>query len=367
MEEAKDIITVREPWTARYNYYVPYIHRIIQHRSPWENPAQVLDRILDTLGSNFADARVWPKIYYFLLGFHTIPSQIPTPDELCYYWENSVHCLAAGLPKPDSQFLCPTTTYDQSSLAMSAGDTLGQQDGFVPAIVSLGVETAQISFSDHQKPDECGWGRPRKHPSEAYSTLPSSSPAFAPKTMSRHWEFINCTFPNMVQHVSSPNTNYGHLRFINFVSDMAQKTSPENQSLCPPKQTDSLPSQMANHVPSTTVAADSLPAPLPPSVEEAYRKKCIELKRRMQEVEESNKIYRLRKERLTRGIRKMRLERAYLLEILGKRMKKNGGSVDGLQGIYDEESEGSSEGPPTVCLPPLKSFHPIETLKHGES
>jgi hypothetical protein len=32
----------------------------------------------------------------------------------------------------------------------------------------------------------------------------------------------------------------------------------------------------------------AIPPPLPPSVEEAYRKKCIELRRRMNEVEEHN-------------------------------------------------------------------------------
>lgn len=69
----------------------------------------------------------------------------------------------------------------------------------------------------------------------------------------------------------------------------------------------------------------------------------------MTEVEESNNAYRLRKVRLMRGIRKMRLERAFLLEILGKRMKKNGTGANGAQGFYDEYSEGSSEGPPTVC------------------
>lgn len=97
-----------------------------------------------------------------------------------------------------------------------------------------------------------------------------------------------------------------------------------------------------------TVAASSAPT-LPPSVEEAYKKKCIQLKRRMTEVEESNNAYRLRKVRLMRGIRKMRLERAFLLEILGKRMKKNGTGANGAQGFYDDYSEGSSEGPPTVC------------------
>ena len=121
---------------------------------------------------------------------------------------------------------------------------------------------------------------------------------------------------------------------------------------------------IANSSSSRTVAAGTIPPPLPPSVEEAYKKKCIELKRRMQEVEESNDVFRVRKARLARGIRKMRLERAYLLEMLGKRMKKNGSSVDGFPQPYDEESDGSSEGPPTVSfsspstcrLAPLKSL-----------
>jgi len=96
------------------------------------------------------------------------------------------------------------------------------------------------------------------------------------------------------------------------------------------------------------VVAGSLPPTLPPSVEEAYKKKCIELKRRLQEVEETSDTFRLRKVRLMRGIRKMRLERAFLLETLGKRMKKNGSGINGMHRFYDEDSEGSSEGPPTV-------------------
>jgi len=104
------------------------------------------------------------------------------------------------------------------------------------------------------------------------------------------------------------------------------------------------------------VAANNHTGPLPPSVEEAYRRKCIELKRRMAEVEESNDAFRLRKARATRGIRKMRLERAYLLETLGKRMKKAGSTNEGMQGYYDEESEGSSEGPPTVGLSSSKHY-----------
>jgi len=97
---------------------------------------------------------------------------------------------------------------------------------------------------------------------------------------------------------------------------------------------------------ATVAAANATPPVLPPSVEEAYKKKCIELKRRMNEVEEHNDTLRLRKVRLERGIQKMRLERAILLETLAKRMQKQG--ADGPSGGYDDESEGSSEGPPTV-------------------
>ena len=78
----------------------------------------------------------------------------------------------------------------------------------------------------------------------------------------------------------------------------------------------------------------------------------------MNEVEEANDVLRLRKERQARGIRKLRLERAYLLEILAKRMGKNGGSIDGVHGVFDEDSEGSSEAPPTVSLAPFFPHYP---------
>lgn len=71
----------------------------------------------------------------------------------------------------------------------------------------------------------------------------------------------------------------------------------------------------------------------------------------MQEVEEANDALRLRKIRHLKAIRKARLERALLLEHLGRLLKKNGADVGGLGAIYDEDSEGSSEGPPTVRLP----------------
>jgi hypothetical protein len=81
------------------------------------------------------------------------------------------------------------------------------------------------------------------------------------------------------------------------------------------------------------------PPPLPPSVEEAYRRKCIQLKQRMNEVEEANDASRARLVRLQRAIEKMRLERAFLLEQLAKRTSTN-----------VEDSEGSPSPPPTVCF-----------------
>ncbi|KAK7730744.1 hypothetical protein SLS57_001575 [Botryosphaeria dothidea] len=77
--------------------------------------------------------------------------------------------------------------------------------------------------------------------------------------------------------------------------------------------------------------------PLPPSVEAAYYRKCIALKRRLNEIEANNEAARLRKVRLDRAILKMRLERAFLLERLAERMAPN---VD--------DSDRSTSPPPTV-------------------
>jgi len=67
--------------------------------------------------------------------------------------------------------------------------------------------------------------------------------------------------------------------------------------------------------------------PLAPSVEKAYYRKCIELKRRLNEVEEANDAARLRRLRLNRAVLKMRLERAFLLEQMAKRMEVDDGVV----------------------------------------
>lgn len=83
----------------------------------------------------------------------------------------------------------------------------------------------------------------------------------------------------------------------------------------------------------------TIPPPLPPSVEAAYKRKCLDLRKRLNEVSTLNNSLRTRKARLQRGVFKLRLERAFLLDQLGKRTD--------LQ-IEGEESEGSERGPPTV-------------------
>jgi hypothetical protein len=85
-------------------------------------------------------------------------------------------------------------------------------------------------------------------------------------------------------------------------------------------------------------AAHSIPPTLPPSVEEAYRRKCIQLKQRSNEIDEANDAARLRLARIKRQVEKLRVERAFLLEQLSKRTSTN-----------VEDSEGSPSPPPTVC------------------
>ncbi|KAF2821396.1 hypothetical protein CC86DRAFT_459054 [Ophiobolus disseminans] len=83
---------------------------------------------------------------------------------------------------------------------------------------------------------------------------------------------------------------------------------------------------------------------LPPSVETAYYRKCIDIRRRITDIEDSNDSTRQRILRLNRGVQKMRLERAFLLEQLNKHMEYN---ID--------DSDRSSSPPPTPTDKPLRS------------
>ncbi|QVM05536.1 hypothetical protein D8B26_000244 [Coccidioides posadasii str. Silveira] len=71
------------------------------------------------------------------------------------------------------------------------------------------------------------------------------------------------------------------------------------------------------------------PPPNPPSIESAYKQKCIDLKKRLQEIESHNEALRARNERGHRYLQKMRLESCILLERLGL-----------LTGMTDENGPG---------------------------
>ncbi|KAI4114911.1 MAG: hypothetical protein LQ345_004389 [Seirophora villosa] len=107
--------------------------------------------------------------------------------------------------------------------------------------------------------------------------------------------------------------------------------------------------------PQSIGASATAPSALPPSVEAAYKIKCIALKKRMAEIEEHNNGTRERVVRNERAIRKLRLERAILVNRLGEIINKNGVEISGLPVMSDDNSEGSSEGPPTPHEKPLRS------------
>ncbi|KAJ5463954.1 hypothetical protein N7475_007089 [Penicillium sp. IBT 31633x] len=75
----------------------------------------------------------------------------------------------------------------------------------------------------------------------------------------------------------------------------------------------------------------SIPPANPPSVEIAYKRKCIALKKRLAEVEAENELMRTRNRRGSQYIQKMRLETCMLLERLAK-----------VTGMADEAKTGAA-------------------------
>ncbi|KAK2753116.1 hypothetical protein FQN55_005076 [Onygenales sp. PD_40] len=142
------------------------------------------------------------------------------------------------------------------------------------------------------------------------------------------------------------------------------------------------------------------PPPNPPSIEAAYKKKCIALKKRLNEVQESNFEMQQRNEMGLRYIKKMRLESCILLErlaaltgmaeeqgistelrarnaaLLKEMGPQNTGRVGGAESrapepfrasygidFMDDGTEGSSEGhPPTPQERPLR----VKRNRRGE-
>ncbi|RMY88941.1 hypothetical protein D0861_04545 [Hortaea werneckii] len=118
--------------------------------------------------------------------------------------------------------------------------------------------------------------------------------------------------------------------------------------------------------PSETASQNT---PLAPSVEKAYYRKCIQLKRRLNEVEGANEELKIRRVRLDRSIMKMRLERAFLLDELRKRMDQN---IDGSEASEDERTASPPPDRPhrdkrrrhANPEPPAQPQHPSNSTSH---
>ncbi|KAI5779686.1 hypothetical protein EDC01DRAFT_718883 [Geopyxis carbonaria] len=91
----------------------------------------------------------------------------------------------------------------------------------------------------------------------------------------------------------------------------------------------------------------NITAHLPASVEQSYRQKCKEIKKRIVEIESSNDLLTSQIQRARRAIQRMRLERAFLLQQLEIRTD-----------IRVEDSEGSPSPPPTPSQKPLRVKRP---------
>lgn len=142
---------------------------------------------------------------------------------------------------------------------------------------------------------------------------------------------------------------------------------------------------MDTSAPSTTTTTNNHSTPNPPSIELAYKKKCIQLKKRLNEIEAENDLIRARNKRAKLYVAKMRLETCIMLERLATvtgmldeaasssaAVGGSGGGQQGgisaelrakaaaivtsahaqsTQGVMDDETEGSSEEQPPTVIP----------------
>ena len=297
-----------------YDVYFPHVRRVIYTVAPREPLEDVLRFIHHHLKIPMSEPEAMVRIYYWLVHGRPAPATIEyiplRTDPLGngkLRWPSRDYKEWRWITQPDKDLMLKPPS-DSIQFAPIFTHSVRSQ----PPVPILGPVSNAI-----------------RNPIRAASTTSLDSP--------------DCNSYSTPGPLQGPTTGGALNRPIhNPVSDILQPQlhTPSGREM----------KEVANPSSQSAMAPGAIPPALPPSVEEAYKRKCIDLKRRMNEVETSNDAYRLRKVRLMRGIRKMRLERAFLLETLGKRMRKNGTSVNGLNGMYDEDSEGSSESPPTVGL-----------------
>lgn len=162
---------------------------------------------------------------------------------------------------------------------------------------------------------------------------------------------------NSIMHATEQARNPPHLQNMRADAPFNPNNMSTGQSMAPPPQATSWRLASSESISSRSTYDNSrkafdltqttdVPPPLAPTVEEAYRRKCIQLKQRLNEIEADNEATRVRVQRIERSIQKQRIERAFLLEQLAKRTSTN-----------VEDSEGSPSPPPTVSIPLTSDIH----------
>ncbi|KUJ19281.1 uncharacterized protein LY89DRAFT_612890, partial [Mollisia scopiformis] len=216
-------------------------------------------------------------------------------------------------PLPDDN-LSSSAGQDLPSTELRAGPST-QQDAARPLLASYppGYYYAAVQFQ--------------------YARLSSVTPPYS-----------NASYPYPVPWSAAYPNGFSAPKYISPYAESVQPAAPDSD-LPTTVPASSIPSDSStsSHSPLTKTTG-VIPPELPPSVEEAYRKKCIELKQRLNEVEEGNDAARQRISRIGRSVQKLRLERAFLLEQLAKRTSTN-----------VEDSEGSPSPPPTPKEKPLRT------------
>ena len=350
-----------EHLTSNSDWMIPYIHALIKFnvpdlKAPIETVVQHL--IVDELSLE-QDLYRLPKLWTWLLNGNQSPLEAPRIqktglvridngrlEEICR--QQGFRDVPLGSPEQKKRDTVATVTFESQSTkpevkdATAVGKALTQRKRrqkrakfYAYILKSDGSLSRRLQHSSPNPPKKASTTRAPCQGSGSLGRAPQQS--------------------QPVRGTSATSPSHFLLKSTLPASALPFKTlSPLQKNLhCKPTRVKKIPRIMTDKKKPRKVAAGTVPPTLPPTVEKAYREKCIELKRRLAEVEQSNDSFRLRKNRLLRGIRKMRLERTILLETLGKRMRKNG-----VNGYYDTDSEGSSDGPPTV---PYHPHDPIDT------
>jgi hypothetical protein len=106
-------------------------------------------------------------------------------------------------------------------------------------------------------------------------------------------------------------------------------------------------------------------SPLPPSVEAAYYQKCIDLKRRIQEIEGNNDKMHTTIERSHRAVTKLRLERSFLVSEVVRQMAKETGS-EKSDSPLPTVSDLASNSPYLSCITIQKlTWSPTSSLRRS--